>query len=240
MTITAIIPARLAASRLPGKPLADIGGTPMVVHTLRAALHHPDIDDAVVATDHPDIAAAVTSAGGRALLTGEHPSGTDRCHAAWKQLGRPAGAIINLQGDEPFPEAAHLTALCQALRKGVGDVITLRRPAEAGEPERPERVKVHADPSGRALAFSRTAVPPEGPHFIHLGLYGFGPQALSHCAELPQGRLEQLEKLEQLRWLEAGVHIQMVDVGASDHPGSVDTPEDLERVRNWWAKQVKT
>lgn len=240
MTITAIIPARMAASRLPGKPLADIGGTPMVVHTLRAALGHPDIDDAVVATDHPDIAAAVEAAGGRALLTGEHPSGTDRCHAAWEQLGQPEGAIINLQGDEPFPESAHLTALCAALRQRAGQVVTARRPAEDGERDRPERVKVQVDDAGRALAFSRSAVPPEGPHFIHLGLYGFAPGMLSHCAQLPEGRLERLEKLEQLRWLEAGVHIQLVDVEATDHPGSVDTPEDLERVKAWWTKHVKT
>ena len=236
--ITAIIPARMDASRLPGKPLADIGGTPMVVHAWRAAHQHPDIDEALVATDHPDIAHAVEDAGGRAILTGEHPSGTDRCLAAWQALEGAEGAVINLQGDEPFPDPEHLTALCRLLHKPHTEVATVRRPAEPGEADLTERVKVECDADGRALRFSRTPVPPDGPHHIHLGLYGFAPGWLERCASLPIGRLEQKERLEQLRWLEAGVNIHVVDVGDTNGPGSVDTQDDLERVRQWLANRT--
>ena len=233
--ITAIIPARMATTRLPGKPLVDIGGTPMVVHAWQAADRHPDIDDALVATDHPDIVHAVEDAGGRAILTGEHPSGTDRCSAAWQAIDGAKGAVINLQGDEPFPDPDHLTALCGRLRQEGTQVATVRRPAEPGEAAMPERVKVECDADGRALRFSRSPVPPDGPHHIHLGLYGFAPGWLERCAALPIGRLEQVERLEQLRWLEAGVHIHVVDVRDSAGPGSVDTRNDLDRVRRWYA-----
>jgi len=235
LRITAIIPARMAAGRLPGKPLADIGGAPMVVHAWRAAHKHPDIDEALVATDHPDILTAVESAGGRAVLTGDHPTGTDRCHAAWLSLGNPDAAILNLQGDEPFPDAGHISALCRRLRQEGAQVVTVRRPAESGESDLPERVKVECTPEGKAVRFSRSPVTPEGPHHIHLGFYGFAPGWLDRCACLPLGRLEQEERLEQLRWLEAGIHIHVVDVQDMKGPGGVDTPEDLERVRKWFA-----
>lgn len=235
MKITAIIPARMGASRLPGKPLADIGGAPMVVHTWRAAIQHPDIDEVLVATDHPEIVRAVEGAGGRAILTGDHPSGTDRCLAAWQAMEAAEGAVINLQGDEPFPDPEHLTALCRQLRQPGTQVATVRRPAAPGETQRPERVKVECNADGQALRFSRSPVPPDGPHFIHLGLYGFAPGWLEHCASLPVGRLEQEERLEQLRWLEAGVHIHVVDVQDATGPGSVDTQDDLDRVRLWHA-----
>lgn len=238
MKITAIIPARMDSTRLPGKPLADIGGTPMVVHAWRAAQAHPDIDDVLVATDHPDIADAVRRAGGNAVLTGEHPSGTDRCHAAWLSLGPDAAdhAVVNLQGDEPFPDGQHIAALCQCLHSG-NAVATVRRQASAGESDLPERVKVECDADGRAMRFSRRPVPTHGPHHIHIGLYGFGPGWLDRCARLPLGQLEQKERLEQLRWLEAGIPIQVVDVAEAGGPGSVDTQEDLERVRAWYGNQ---
>jgi 3-deoxy-manno-octulosonate cytidylyltransferase (CMP-KDO synthetase) len=234
VNITAIIPARMGASRLPGKPLADIGGLPMVVHTWRAAHEHPDISEAIVATDHADIVQAVKAAGGQAVVTGEHPSGTDRCHAAWSTLDQKGGAVLNLQGDEPFPDPAHIAAVCRCLQREEAQVVTARRPAEPGESEKPERVKVECDASGKALRFSRSPAPIKGAHHIHLGLYGFAPGWLSRCASLPVGRLEQKEKLEQLRWLEAGIHIHVVDVKGAEGPGSVDTAEDLIRVQKWY------
>jgi len=236
VNITAIIPARMGASRLPGKPLADIGGAPMVVHTWRAATQHPDLDRAVVATDHADIAQAVEAAGGEAVLTGEHPSGTDRCAEACRllHLQGPDQAILNLQGDEPFPEAGHLSAVCAALRSGLGDIVTAMRPALDGEAQQPERVKVAAGTNGRALYFSRSAIPHGGPHHIHLGIYAFAPGVLERCAALPPGHLEQIERLEQLRWLEAGMHLHVATVSAAHGPGSVDTEADLERMRRWW------
>lgn len=113
----------------------------------------------------------------------------------------------------------------------------MRRPAEPGEVDFPERVKVQCDTDGRALRFSRAPVSLAGPHHIHLGLYGFAPGWLERCASLPIGRLEQQERLEQLRWLEAGVHIHVVDVEDTTSPGSVDTEDDLERVRRWHANR---
>ena len=234
VNITAIIPARMGASRLPGKPLADIGGLPMVVHTWRAAHEHPDISEAIVATDHADIVKAVKAVGGQAVITGEHPSGTDRCHAAWSTLGRKKGAVLNLQGDEPFPDPEHIAAVCHCLQQEEAQVVTARRPAKPGESEMLERVKVECDTAGMALGFSRSPSPIKGGHHIHLGLYGFAPGWLSRCASLPVGQLEQQESLEQLRWLEAGIHIQVVDVKGADGPGSVDTAEDLVRVQKWY------
>lgn len=209
----------------------------MIVRTWRAANAHPDLDQVVVATDHPEIADAIHQAGGNAVLTGEHPSGTDRCHAAWKALDQPDVAILNLQGDEPFVDEAHITAVCNGLREKQGQVVTAMRPASAEEPHRPERVKAISDPSGRALYFSRSPVPFGGPWFIHIGLYGFQPGALQQCATLPESPLEQSEKLEQLRWLEAGIHLHVVHVKETNGPGSIDTEEDLEKVRQWWQNQ---
>lgn len=223
----------MGSTRLPGKPLADIGGTPMVVHTLRAAEGHPSIDRVCVATDHADIAEIVRLHGGEAVMTSSgHTTGTDRCLEAWNHWGGQ-GAVLNLQGDEPFPEESHITAICTALQNGHSDVITAMRPANSDEPQLPERVKVATDRHHQALYFSRSAIPFGGPHFIHLGIYGFAPGALAICAGLPMGRLEAIEKLEQLRWLEAGMKIHLVQVETPDGPGAIDTERDLERVRKW-------
>ena len=124
---------------------------------------HPDIDEALVATDHPDIVhAAVSRAGGNAVLTGEHPSGTDRCHAAWLSHGTNAAdhAVVNLQGDEPFPDGQHIAALCRSLRRSGDAVATVRRPAAAGEVDFPNASRSNATADGRALRFSRHPVPP--------------------------------------------------------------------------------
>lgn len=235
MKIHAIIPARLGASRLPAKPLADIGGQPMIVHTMRAATAHPDIEDVCVATDHADIAEAVRQAGGEAILTRtDHTTGTDRCLEAWQTWGRQ-GAVINLQGDEPFPDDRHISAVCALLREGRFDVATVMRPAERGEQESPHRVKVAAGMDGQARYFSRSPIPNGGPFHIHLGIYGFTEGALERCALMPPEPLEQSERLEQLRWLAGGVSIGITAVPGHHGPGPVDTPEDLEKVRRWFA-----
>lgn len=235
MKIHAIIPARLGASRLPAKPLADIGGQPMIVHTMRAAIAHPGIEDVCVATDHADIAEAVRQAGGEAILTSpEHNTGTDRCLEAWNAWGRE-GAVINLQGDEPFPDARHISAVCTLLRQGRFDVATVMRPAERGEQESPHRVKVAAGSDGQALFFSRCPIPSGGPFHIHMGIYGFAEGALARCALMPPDPLEQSERLEQLRWLAGGVSIGISAVPDHHGPGPVDTQEDLEKVRRWYA-----
>lgn len=231
----------MASTRLPGKPLADIGGEPMVVHAWRAANRHPDIEGVRVATDHPDIAAAVHAAGGVAIMTSsEHATGTDRCHEAWQQWPEARDhAILNLQGDEPFPDPDHLSLICAAMRAGRWDIVTAMRPAETDEVASENRVKVAAGPDGRSLYFSRSPIPSGGPFHIHIGLYGFAPKVIGQCAALPTGTLEASERLEQLRWLEAGLEMGIVRVADDDGPGAVDTASDLERVRQWHAAQTR-
>ncbi len=235
MKISAIIPARKGATRLPDKPLADIGGEPMIVHTWRAAVAHPGFDRVCVATDHAAIADAVVAAGGEAVMTADtHATGTDRCQEAWNTWG-DEGAVVNLQGDEPFPDPEHLAAVCAALREGQWDIVSAMRPAAPEEATMSHRVKVAVNAHQRALYFSRSPIPSGGPHHVHIGIYGYAPGALSRCAALPAGSLERSEKLEQLRWLEAGMSIGMVTVQDGHSPGSVDTHEDLEKVRKWHA-----
>ena len=233
--ISSIIPARMASTRLPGKPLADIGGTPMIVHTWRAATQHPAIHRVCVATDHPDIAAAVRDAGGEAIMTSaQHTSGTERCAEALMQWPNAAeDAIINLQGDEPFPDPQHISALCDLLRKGRWDIVSAMRQGQTEEASSPHRVKVASGGDGRALYFSRSAIPHGAPPNIHIGIYGFSPGHLIRCAQLPEGVVEKHENLEQLRWLENGLSIGMVEVMEGQSPGSVDTPADLDRARQW-------
>ena len=238
VNISAIIPARAGSTRLPNKPLADIGGMPMVVHTWRAAQQHPDIQRACVATDSEDIAEAVTKAGGEALLTAaSHTTGTDRCQEAWSHWGDD-GAVINLQGDEPFPDPAHLSAICATLRMNQWDIVSAMRPASQEDVASPHRVKVAVNAHQQALYFSRSPVPSGGPFQVHIGIYGFGPGALTRCAALPQGTLEKSERLEQLRWLESGMSIGMVSVSEGTSPGPVDTAEDLSRLRLWYQQQT--
>ena len=233
MKVSVIIPARKGSTRLPNKPLADINGTPMIVHTWRSAVAHPEVDRVCVATDDAAIAEAIHAAGGDAMMTAAtHTTGTDRCLEVWKHWG-DEGAVVNLQGDEPFPAPEHLSALCAALRENRWEVVSLMRPCQPEEAVSPHRVKAAINAQGRALYFSRSPIPSGGPFHIHLGLYGFAPGALARCANLPQGVLEASEKLEQLRWLEAGVNMGMVTVEEGRSPGSVDTEADLEKVRAW-------
>lgn len=236
MRISAIIPARMDSTRLPGKPLADIGGVPMIVHAWKAASAHPDIARACVATDHEEIATAVRKAGGEAVMTGtHHASGTERCaEAAVRWTGAEHDALLNLQGDEPFPDPASLSAICSALHSGKWEVVSIMRPAAPQEAGSAHRVKVVCGTHGNALFFSRSAIPHGGPHQIHLGIYGFAPGQLLRCAALPPGTLEKQEKLEQLRWIEHGLHMGMVNAVEGNSPGSVDTDEDLKRVRDWY------
>ena len=233
-----IIPARLAATRLPGKPLALIGGVPMIVHVLRRAIA-AGIGPVAVACGDAAIADAVRAAGGRAEMTEPGlPSGSDRVHAA---LGRidPEGehdVVINLQGDLPDLPPVHLHAVLAPLADAACDIATLVAPVTtAEEAAAPSVVKaVCAFAPGmdvaRALYFSRAAVPSgEGPLWHHIGIYAYRRAALARFVALPPTPLEQREKLEQLRALEAGM---VISVARVDHaPFGVDTPEDLARAR---------
>ncbi len=232
-----LIPARMAATRLPGKPLADIGGMPMIVHVLRRA-EAAAIGPVVIATDSEAIAAAVAKAGGRAVLTrGDHASGSDRIYEALEQIDaeRHAKIIVNLQGDLPTLTPATIAAVLSPLRDPAVDIATIA--AEIGSPEErgdPNVVKVVGTPVApgrlRALYFTRATAPAgEGPLYHHIALYAFRRAALETFVNLPPSPLERREKLEQLRALEAGMRIEVALVDAV--PLGVDTPADLEKAR---------
>ncbi|HWG03669.1 MAG TPA: 3-deoxy-manno-octulosonate cytidylyltransferase [Beijerinckiaceae bacterium] len=232
-----LIPARMAATRLPGKPLADIGGVPMIVQVWRRA-REAAIGPVVVATDAPKIAAAVEAAGGRAVLTGgQHPSGSDRIFEALSRIDRDGrhDVIVNVQGDLPTIEPAVIRAALGPLEDAGVDIATLAAPiSRAEEKVDPNVVKVVGSPLGadrlRALYFTRATAPfGEGPFYHHIGLYAYRRRALEDFIALPPSALEIREKLEQLRALEAGMRIDVTLV--STVPLGVDTPEDLDRAR---------
>ncbi len=235
-----IIPARMAARRLPGKPLAAIdgAGTPMIVHVLRRA-EEADIGPVYVACGEAEIAAAVESAGGAAVMTRpDHASGSDRVHEALGKVN-PGGrfdAIVNFQGDLPVIDPDVIRAVLRPLEERNVDIATLAiATSDAAAAVDPNTVKVVLSLApgadvGRALYFTRAAAPAgEGPLYHHLGIYAFRPEALARFVALPPAPLEKRERLEQLRALEAGMRI---DAALVDSPIlEVNTPADLERVR---------
>lgn len=232
-----LIPARLAATRLPGKPLAAIAGEPMIVHVLRRA-QAAAIGQVVVATDFPEIAAAVDKAGGRAVMTApDHASGSDRIFEALGKInsGRRAEIIVNVQGDLPTIEPAAIRAALLPLADTAVDIATLAAEIKvSAERVNPHVVKVVGTPVApsrlRALYFTRATAPSgEGPLYHHIGLYAFRRAALERFVRQPPSPLERREKLEQLRALEAGMRIDVEIVDTV--PLGVDTPEDLEKAR---------
>jgi 3-deoxy-manno-octulosonate cytidylyltransferase (CMP-KDO synthetase) len=232
-----LIPARMAATRLPGKPLADIAGVPMIVHVLRRA-QAAAIGPVVVATDSAAVAAVVDKAGGSAVMTRpDHPSGSDRIFEALGKVDseRRAEIIVNLQGDLPTIERSSIAAALTPLTDAAVDIATLAAEITvAADRVNPHVVKVVGTPVGpgrlRALYFTRATAPAgEGPLYHHIGLYAFRRAALERFVKLPPSPLERREKLEQLRALEAGMRIDVAVVGTV--PLGVDTPEDLEKAR---------
>ncbi len=224
----AIVPARRGSVRLPGKPLLDVAGVPLVLRVLRA-LSRCGLDRVVLATDYEDIARVAEADGFEAVLTGPAGSGTERVFMAWESLGRPGGRIVNVQGDEPMVARHWLDALLSLpLESEAPAVGTLARPAPPGAETDAGSVKVALGDSGRALRFSRSPVPGGASCFLeHIGVYCFTPESLKACAESPPTRLSRAESLEQLAWMEAGIALL---VAQGDFEGiGVDTPEDLER-----------
>jgi 3-deoxy-manno-octulosonate cytidylyltransferase (CMP-KDO synthetase) len=231
-----LIPARMASTRLPGKPLADICGVPMIVRVWRQAVA-AGLGPVVVAAAEREIAAAVEAAGGRAILTTpDLPSGSDRIFAALKAVD-PEGAhdvVVNVQGDLPALDPGYLRAAVAALPGH--DIATLAAeiddPADRDNPNVVKPVVAWTGAAGRALYFTRARAPHgDGPLFHHVGLYAYTRAALARFVSLPPSPLERREKLEQLRALEAGMTIAVARVDKV--PLSVDTPEDLERARAW-------
>ena len=240
--ILVLIPARMAATRLPGKPLLDIAGMPMIVHVLRRA-EAAQIGRVAVATDTPEIAAAVTSGGFEAVMTrADHPSGSDRIYEALGKLDPRAEAeiIVNLQGDFPTILPDNIRSVLGPLADPAVDIATLAAEIHTEEEStNPNVVKVVGSPVSagrlRALYFTRATAPwGDGPRYHHVGLYAYRRAALERFVALAPSPLERQEKLEQLRALEAGMRIDVTIVDAV--PRGVDTPEDLMRTRLLLAK----
>ena len=248
MSVHVVIPARLASTRLPGKPLADIAGTPMIVRVAQQA-SQAQVDEVIVAVDDNSVADAAQHAGFNAVLTAaDHPSGSDRVMEVAALGGWPDDDIvINVQGDEPLLPPAVINQLAQAMRDHPDmSMTTLSEPLHsAADFLDPNVVKVLVDQQGRALYFSRAPIPFPRDELAadaltdaalrkiapqrHVGVYGFKVGALRRFVTLTDSRLERIERLEQLRWLEAGEQINVFEA-AQPVPGGVDTPADLARV----------
>lgn len=233
-----LIPARMASTRLPDKPLALIRGEPMILHVWRRAVEAA-IGPVVVATDHDGVAAAIEAAGGRAVITrADHPSGTDRIHEAVESID-PAGLhdiVVNVQGDLPTIAPAAVRAALLPLADPEVDIATLAAEIRhARERTDPNVVKVIgaliSDDRLRALYFTRATAPwGDGPLLHHIGLYAYRRSSLRRFVALPPSRLERRERLEQLRAIEAGMRIDVQCVATV--PFGVDTPDDLLRAQD--------
>ena len=243
-----MIPARLGATRLPGKPLRLLGGRPLVVRVWERVAAIPGVDRCVVATDDERVAAAARAAGAECVLTAaDHPSGTDR---AAEVVARPEFAgydtIVNVQGDEPFVSAAVVGAAAGLVRTGRFPLGTVAVPAAAEILGDPNVVKVVSDDDGRALYFSRAAIPhlrdagqradaDDRARLVrqHVGVYAYAPAALARWVALPPHPLERAERLEQLRPLAGGIAMGVAVVEEAA-PVGVDTEADLERANARW------
>jgi 3-deoxy-manno-octulosonate cytidylyltransferase (CMP-KDO synthetase) len=231
-----LIPARMAASRLPGKPLLDIHGVPMIVRVLRRA-QAAGIGDVVVATDSEAVAAAVEKADGRAIMTrADHASGSDRIYEALTAVDpqRRIETVINVQGDLPAIDPADIRAALGPLDDAAVDIATLAAEiTDDAERRNPNVVKAIGAPVAprrlHATRFTREDAHGAGPHYHHIGLYAYRRAALEKFVALPPSANERREKLEQLRALDAGMRIDVAIVGSVPH--GVDTPEDLEKAR---------
>jgi len=221
-----IIPARFGSSRLPGKPLADVAGTPLVVRVLNG-LKDSGLHTLAVATDDLRIVETVRSAGFTAIMTGPASTGTERVFAAWEELGCPGSRIVNVQGDEPLVNSGWIQALA-TVQASPDRIVTLARDVPTTSAGSPDLVKVVVSRAGRAVYFSRLPVPwGADPLLEHMGVYAFSPGSLRSAAGAGTTALSSTERLEQLAWLEAGLEIIVVECGFRSI--SVDTTEDLER-----------
>ena len=245
MRLLGVIPARLGSTRLPNKPLQLLAGEPLVTRVVSRVRQLGVVEELVVATDSPMVVEVVARTGAKAVLTrADHPSGSDRvAEVAALSEYREFDVIVNLQGDEPFLSAAALAGAVARVREG-DDVGTAAAPLDAAQAAEPSRVKVVTDARGRALYFSRAAIPfrrdaqesAEGLYWQHVGLYAWTRRALERWAELPPTRAEMAEKLEQLRAIEAGLTIGVARLTEPAMPG-IDTPEDLRRAEGIWRSQ---
>jgi 3-deoxy-manno-octulosonate cytidylyltransferase (CMP-KDO synthetase) len=234
MKAIAVIPARLASTRLPRKMLREIGGQPLLGRVYRAVTSSPLLDDVIIATDSDEIIAVCRQNGWKAQLTSAaHRSGTERVHEISQSVG--ADIYLNVQGDEPLTRSEHIAALIEVMRDPAVQVGTLMTPAAAVDIDSPSAVKVVTDADGRALYFSRATIPydrdrAKPAYFKHLGFYAYRKAALDRFVSMRESSLERSERLEQLRFLENGIPIHVAQT-PHDTVG-VDTEEDLKRVED--------
>ena len=233
MRVIAIIPARLASTRLPRKMLRMLAGEPLLAHVYRGVRSSTMLNDVIVATDSEEIMNLCRQQGWKVQMTSSsHRSGTERVHEVAQSL--PADVYVNVQGDEPLTRAEHIAALVALMEDASVQVGTLKTAASAVDIENPSAVKVVTDSAGRALYFSRATIPHDrdrtgtARYWKHLGFYAYRKPALQKFVSVPESSLEQCERLEQLRFLENGIPIHVAET-AHDTVG-VDTEEDLERV----------
>jgi 3-deoxy-manno-octulosonate cytidylyltransferase (CMP-KDO synthetase) len=232
MKAIAVIPARLASTRLPQKMLRQIEGKPLIGIVYEAVRSSPWLAEVVVATDSDEILSVCRQKGWKAEMTSTtHRSGTERVHEISQRIA--ADVYINVQGDEPLTRPEHMAVLLEVMKDPRVEVGTLMTPASEGDIDNPNAVKVVTDGNGRALYFSRATIPFDRDrtrprYFKHLGLYAYRKAALDRFVNLPESALERSERLEQLRFLENGIDIFVAET-RHDTVG-VDTEEDLQRV----------
>jgi len=238
MKVIAVIPARYASTRFPAKLMQDLGGKTVILRTYEAAIHTKLFDDVFVVTDSELIFNEISSNGGKAIMSiKEHESGSDRIAEAVQNI--EVDIVINVQGDEPFIDAEPLAKVIEVFKNDTAKQVDLaslmREIKNENEINNPNNVKVVVDQNGFALYFSRSVIPYPRErnvgvrYFQHIGIYAFRKQALLDFYSLPMKSLEASEKLEQLRYLEYGKRIKMVE---TSHIGiGIDTPEDLEKAR---------
>jgi 3-deoxy-manno-octulosonate cytidylyltransferase (CMP-KDO synthetase) len=229
----AIIPARLASTRLPHKVLREIAGQPMIARVYEAAKQSPLLSDVIIATDSDEVMQFAQARGWKAQMTSDkHRSGTDRVHEVAQRI--PADVYVNIQGDEPLARPEHLDALLQPMQDPKVMVSTIKTPCPLQDVDNPNAVKVVTDLSGRALYFSRSTIPLDRDktgvvtYFKHLGFYAYRKAALDRFCNLPESKLEAAERLEQLRFLDNGIDIYVAETPFNTV--GVDTEEDLRRV----------
>lgn len=243
-----IIPARYASTRFPGKPLALLGGKPVIQHVVERA--RQVVERVVVATDDERIARAVDSFGGECVITSSaHRSGTDRIIEAYRMVEKGEDLVLNLQGDEPFIQAEQVETLLRAFDEPSVEIATLAEVYPHDTPDEvvtdPNQVKIARSPEGWALYFSRALIPyPRGVsqaycqhhlYYRHIGIYAFRAELLPRLGALTPSALEQTESLEQLRWLEAGYRIRVMETSRATI--GIDTPEDLVRAEAFLKSQ---